>query len=86
MCEHKKMLPAVFDQTLGIICYDCGYELFWCWEDNHVPESVWNETCKQVFERNDEDWLDVVPCEYNRPDTCLCGELIPTIIDKENLE
>lgn len=66
-CPHNRLTSEVCDQTLGVACLDCKELLYWCWSDNHIPESIWNRACE-----NDPE---CEPCECNRDDYCaLCGE------------
>lgn len=70
-CSHKEVIPEVCDQTLGVDCMDCGANLAVCWRDEHVPEDLWNRSCKNAD--------DAVPCEQDRPDYCaICGKHINT--------
>jgi len=64
-CEHLNAVAEVVDQTLGVTCPDCDYQAA-CWQDEHVPESIWNKACK-----NTEGFK---LSEQNRDDYCfLCG-------------
>ena len=66
-CLHVRLTSEVCDQTLGVACLDCKALLAWCWQDNHIPESLWNRAAA-----GDEE---LVPCEMDRDDHCaLCGE------------
>lgn len=46
-CEHLNAVAEVVDQTLGVTCPDCDYQAA-CWQDEHVPESIWNKACKNT--------------------------------------
>lgn len=61
-CMHLQLEPGVYDQTLGVRCFDCGLLLAYCWMDNHVAEDVWNQACRQTRERGDADAEDWKPC------------------------
>jgi hypothetical protein len=66
-CQHARVVSEVCDQTLGVLCLDCGTILAVCWGDDHIPESLWNRACENDKEAN--------PCEQSRDDHCaLCGE------------
>lgn len=72
-CEHRRVVPEVVDQTLGVFCMDCKLHLAACWDPEHIPESLWNRACG-----NDPD---AVPCEQGRDDVCaICGEpIVPAV-------
>lgn len=68
-CKHERLITEVCDQTLGVGCLDCMRLLAFCWQDEHIPESLWNRAC--------ETDKEAVPCEQNRDDHCaLCKEPI----------
>lgn len=70
-CPHLHVAPETIDQTLGVQCRDCLATLAFCWQDNHIPESLWNRAC--------ENAADAVPCDQSRDDCCaLCGEPMAT--------
>lgn len=69
MCEHARVKPEIWDQTLGILCLDCNGLIALCWGDSHVPERLWNRACQSDS--------NAIPCEQNRDDVCaLCRENI----------
>lgn len=71
-CSHINLTTTICDQTLGISCIDCNQLLAWCWNEHHIPESMWNRACQ-----NDPE---AVSRETNRDDYCaLCCEEISTI-------
>lgn len=68
-CGHERLKPEVMDQTLGVVCMDCGAALHWCWAERCLPESAWNRACL-----NDPD---ARPTEQSRDDHCaICGDAI----------
>lgn len=70
-CTHTNIAPEVCDQTLGVVCKDCGSLLGACWGEKHVSEALWNRACKSDPECK--------PCEQNRDDVCfLCGSAMQT--------
>ncbi len=71
-CEHARVAPEVCDQTLGVKCLVCNALLAWCWQDDHVPESLWNRACEN-------EPGEAIPCPDNRDNVCaLCSELVTT--------
>ena len=82
-CPHKNIVAEACDQTLGVACNDCNLLLAVCWQDQHIPETLWNRVC-------DAD-PDCARCEQNRENFCaLCEEEItakearPSEADKAN--
>ncbi len=80
-CPHVRVVPEVFDQTLGVACDDCNLALGYCWMDNHCSEAWWNKAVAYVKslpaaspDEDRDDWHDAIPCEQSRADVCfLCG-------------
>ncbi len=67
LCPHARVVAEVVDQTLGVMCADCGESLGVCWQDEHCSEANWNRAAAQ-------DPENCKPCEQNRDDFCfLCG-------------
>jgi hypothetical protein len=65
-CQHEHVEPQVCDQTLGVMCSDCGELLAVCWADDHIAEDLWNAAAIPP---------DAIPCKQNRADVCaICGE------------
>jgi len=46
-CVHEHLAFHVYDQTGGVACADCGERLAMCWDDQHIPESLWNRLAAQ---------------------------------------
>jgi len=69
-CLHTSVKPEVCDQTLGVACTDCGELLHVCWQDDHIPESLWNRAAPA--------WpKDAVPAAQSRDNVCaICEEEI----------
>jgi hypothetical protein len=65
-CKHINLKAEIVDQTAGVLCTDCNTLLATCWDD-HIPESLWNRTCKSDPE--------LKPCKQNRDNVCaICSE------------
>jgi hypothetical protein len=68
-CPHARLRIEGMDQTLGLVCEDCGECMAYCWMDDHIPESLWNRACTNYPGGN--------PCEQSRDNVCaLCEEPI----------
>lgn len=68
-CAHPQTYPDIVDQTVGVICRDCGELVAVCWYDEHIPEDVWNRACL-----SDNDGH---PRPTNRSNVCaICEEPI----------
>ncbi len=68
-CAHARLKTDILDQTLGVLCADCGTVLAYCWGDTHVPESMWNRAA-------DQD-PNARRCDQSRDDVCgVCQEAI----------
>lgn len=68
VCGHLRLKPEVVDQTLGVLCQDCGELLGVCWQEEHVSEELWNRACRS-------DGM-AIPCNENRSHVCaLCASV-----------
>ena len=66
-CIHDNLRVEILDQSMGVVCADCGTVLAYCWDDEHISEQLWNQACA--------DDPEEVSCDENRPNYCaLCGE------------
>lgn len=66
-CTHKRLTSAALDQTMGVVCLDCGLILAYCWDTDHVPEALWNQAAQNDPNRT--------PCELSRENVCaICQE------------
>ena len=71
VCPHEHLASEVLDQTGGVACNDCNTILAYCWDDHHVPESLWNRLAAQDTQ--------AIACEQSREDVCaICEEPITT--------
>lgn len=72
-CNHPRLRPQVYDQTLGVWCPDCSLQE-WCWSERHVSEALWNLACRNDPMAN--------RCAQSRPSHCaMCDERTDTHVD-----
>lgn len=78
-CEHKRVKPDVYDQTLGVYCLDCNETLHVCWQTDHIPESLRNRAC-------DED-SECVRSELSRNNVCaICRQAMALATTTSNYD
>ena len=80
-CEHKRITPAVLDQTIGVVCVDCGHVVAVEWMEDTIPVQLWNEAVRQTKERGDKDCEDWKPAEPKVCWRCHIDAVVSVLID-----